>query len=172
MGTTTLQNLFSVLDPQKSFNWEISIPNIPGVNDSRQLTYKAISTTIPGSSVAQIKLEAHGMAVHFSGRRTWQGTWNVTIVEDRQNNTRDSIWNWFELVRSWDNNTGAYKSQYAVPAELVLLDDSNNVQRTIKLVNIWPTQLSEPAADQSDEIIRYDITFSYDYTQEFVAGAA
>ena len=172
MSATTLQNFMSVLDPQKTFKWEVVIPNMPGVTDSRQFTYKALSTTIPGSSINQIKVEAHGVALHFSGRRVWTGTWNVTLVEDRLNNTRDGIWSWLERVRSWKDNSGSYKSQYAVPAELNLLDDANLTMRTIKLVNIWPTQLSEPSADQSDDVIKYDVTFSYDFTDESGPGAA
>lgn len=166
MAKTSLQEMMSVLDPQKTFNWELVLPNIPGLADTRQLTFKCISTEIPDSNVEQVSWEGHGVKLHFSGRRTWTGTWTATFVEDRLNSTRSAFVNWLELIRSWDNNSGSYKSQYAVPGEITMYDDTNTAIRAIKVINIWPTGIGAPTLDQTADIVKYTITFSFDMTRE------
>lgn len=166
MSRSGLQEVQSVLDVLQTWNWDLVIPTIPGASDTRALTYKCISTSIPGSSIEQVGLEAHGVKLNFAGRRTWSGSWEATFVETRDGNTRALFIAWMELIRSWENNTGSYKSQYSVPVELSLYDDLPQVVRAIKLIGAFPTAVGDVSLDQTSGIVQYAITFSYDYTTE------
>lgn len=166
MSRSGLAETQSVLDVLQSWNWDLVIPRIPGVGDTRPLTYKCISTTIPGSQIEQVPLEIHGVKLNYAGRRVWGGTWEATFIESRDSNTRQQFLTWMDLMRSWVTNTGMYKSVYAVPIELALYDDLPTIVRSIKLVNAFPTQLGDVTLDQSAGIIQYQVTFSYDMTEE------
>lgn len=166
MSRSGLQEAISILDPLQTWNWDLIIPRIPGAADTRELTYKCTSTTIPGSSIEPVGMEAHGVKLNFAGRRVWSGTWNATFIESREGSTRDHFVKWMEMTRSWENNTGSYKSQYAVPIEITQYDDLPVAVRRIKLINAFPTAMGEPQLDQQSGIVTYEITFSYDYTQE------
>ena len=161
-----LQEVQSVQDPLMQWNWNILIPTIPGTGDTRDISYKAISTSIPSSSLEQVPLESHGIKLNFAGRRTWTGTWNVTMIETRTASTRDMLIKWMELARSWVNNSGSYKSRYGVMAELQLFDDIPTLVRSIVMVGMFPLEIGEATLDQSSGIVQYSVNFSYDYTDE------
>ena len=164
MSRTHLREMLSVTDPLQSWNWDIFIPNIPGSNDTTAITYRAVSSSIPETSLEQVSLEAHGVKLHYAGRRTWSGTWNLTLFETRQAGTRDALFKWQEFARSWENNSGNYKQDYSVTAELALYDDLPQVVRSIKMYGLFPTQIGETQLNQQAEIIQYQVTFSYDWT--------
>ena len=168
MARSGLQEVTGILDVLQTWNWDVVIPNIPGTagGDTRDLTYKCVSSAIPGSSVEQVKLEAHGVQLNFAGRRIWTQTWDATFVESRDSSTRGKMMGWLEMMRSWANNNGSYKSQYAKTVELTLYDDLPQAVREIKLINAFPTAIGEVTLDNSSGIIQYAVTFSYDYTEE------
>ena len=164
MARTHLRETLSTLDPLQSWAWDILIPVIPGIADSREITYKAVSTQIPDSSVEQVGLEAHGVKLNFAGRRVWSGRWEATLFESRNAGTRDGLFRWLEYMRSWENNSGTYKSEYSVTAALQLYDDRPLVVREIQLYGLFPLEIGAVQLEQSSEIIRYNVTFSFDYT--------
>lgn len=166
MARSGLQEALQILDPLQSWNWDVMFPRVPGIDDTRPLTNKAVSTNIPGHNIEQVGVEAKGVKLNFAGRRTWGGTWDCTFVESRDSNSRDSFVKWMELARSWKNNTGSYKSVYSVPIELTLYDDLPQVSRLIKLIGAWPMTVGETSLDQSSGVVQYAVTFSYDYTEE------
>jgi hypothetical protein len=147
------------------WNWNLTIPNIPGSSLSREVSYKALSTSIPGSKLEQVGLEAHGIKLNFAGRRQWDGTWNVTLVETRDSSTRDAFLAWQELARSWKANAGSYKSIYSTTVSLELYDDLPQVVREIKLFGVFPTSIDDVQLDQTGDIVRYSIQFSFDYSE-------
>jgi len=166
MARTSLQDLSSVQDPLQTWNFDVVIPTIPGSNDSRSFTYKCTSTQIPGSQLEQVPLEAHGVKLNFAGRRMYQGTWTVTLFETRNSSSRDLILKWIETARSWASNSGNYKSVYGVTGEVLLYDDLPQVVRTIRMYGLFPTSLDDSNLDQTGDIVRYTVTFSYDYTED------
>lgn len=164
MSRTSLQDMLAVTDPLQKWNWDISFNRIPGFSDSRQLPIKATATSIPGTTIEAVQWEGHGIRLHFAGRRMYDETWEVTLIETRDNTTRDAMLAWKEMARSWVRNSGAYKSQYAVTADVTLYDDAGKAVKVINLVNVFPTAIGNVALDQSSGIIEYQVTFSLDLT--------
>ncbi len=164
MARTGLNDVVSVQDPLQTWNWDLFLPNIPGSGLSRDITIKCVSSTIPGSSVEQVGVEAHGVKLNFAGRRTWSGTWSATFFESRNSSTRTAFIQWLEFMRSWANNSGTYKQQYSVTGELSLYDDLPQVVKGIKLVGMFVQQVDDVSLDQTSGVIQYQVTFSYDYT--------
>lgn len=162
-----LSEATSVLDPLQQWNFNILFPTIPGSTDTRDLSYKITASTIPGTQIEQTSVETHGIKLNFGGRRTWQGTWSCTIFETRINSSRSRLLNWMELARSWSTNSGAYKSQYAVTAELQLFDDIPNIARSIRVFGVWPMSVDDVTLDQSNSVISYQVQFSFDYSEEY-----
>lgn len=166
MARNSLQQMLVVADAQQTWQWQITIPTVPGLNDARSLSVRAVSSVIPSPTVEVAKWEGNGMALKYSGRVTYGDTWNATFIEARDSVTRAAFLNWISIQRNWQLNSGTYKSVYAVPVELALYDSMNQVTRSIKLVNAFPTTLGEPQLDQTSGILQYDVQFSYDFTSE------
>lgn len=166
MPRTTLQNMMSVLDPLKTFAWDLVLPRIPGTADTRPITFKCISTSIPGQGLEKVTWEGHGNRLHFTGRRIYDETWEATIIETRDAGTRESVIKWFEVSRSNKNTSGSYKSEYAVTGLLILYDDKNIPVRNIELVGVWVETMPSTQLDNSSGIIQYNVTFSIDMIDE------
>lgn len=166
MARTSIQQMAAVLDPLQTWNWDIAFPRIPGVSDTRQLSYRAISTSIPGTSIEKVTWEGHGVKLNFAGKRSYEETWEFTVIEARDSSSRDMILGWMDLTRNWVANSGSYKSDYAVPVELTLYDDLPKAVRGIKLVNAFPTQIGQVQLDTGSELIKYAITLAFDYFED------
>jgi hypothetical protein len=167
MARLGISDLESVKDPLQTWNWSLVLPNIPGSNFSRDLAIKCVSATIPGSSVEQVAVEAHGVKLNFAGRRQWSGTWTATFFETRDAKTREAFTGWLELMRSWTFNSGSYKSFYAVTAELALYDDLPQVVKSIRLRGLFPQSVDDVSLDQSSGVVTYSVIFSYDQAIDF-----
>lgn len=166
MARISITQMAAVQDPLQTWNWQVVFPRVPGVADTRQLTLRAVSTNAPGSQVEQATWEGHGMALSFGGRRTFGKTWDCTFIEARDASTRDGLKNWADTIRSWRNNTGAYKSEYAVTVELTLFDAADKEARTIRLYGCFPTNIQDVSLDQSSTVMQIACTLSFDYTEE------
>lgn len=53
MARVSIQQMAATKDPLQTWNWEVLFPRIPGVQDTRPLTVRAISTSVPGSQIEQ-----------------------------------------------------------------------------------------------------------------------
>lgn len=166
MARVPIKRMQAVRDPLQTWQWEVRFPRVPGKSDTSSLTVKAISTTVPNHKVETAAWEGHGMKLNFSGRRTWDGTWDCTFIVDGASETRADIVNWIELQRSWKKNSGSYKAEYAVPVELVQFDAADNVSRTIKLNGAFPTDTGSMSLDNQTGILQMPVQFSFDYTEE------
>ena len=166
MSRTHLKEVLSVQDPLQTWNWDIILASIPGLADPRGITYKCVSTQIPNSAVEQVPLEAHGVKLNFAGKRVWSQQWEATFFESRDSSTRDAFVNWHEMARSWQNNSGSYKSEYAVTGSLQLYDDRPLVVRTFELYGLFPLEVTPGTLDQASQIIQYSVNFSYDWVSE------
>lgn len=163
---TTIQQMMATPDPFMSWDWELVIPRIPGIADSRQFTIRATATSIPGKLMEQLTWEGHGVKLRYGGKVSFDDTWEVTLIEARDMLTRTMMTTWIDFARSWEDNTGAYKEEYAVPASLTLLDSKGQGVRDIQLINCFPTQLGQATLDQGSGIVNYQCTFSFDLLRE------
>lgn len=164
MARTHLQEVQALVDPLQQYNWDIFIPNMPGTADSRTFTYKAQTTSIPGSMLESVPVNLHGVELRFAGRRNYSHSLNVTLIETRDVGTRESLMTWQNMARDWINNSGNYKSVYGTTIEMVLYDDIPQEIRTIRLIGAWPETVDDTSLDNSQSgVVTTSVTFSYDY---------
>ena len=167
MGRTALQDLRSVGDPLQQYNWDVIIPNIPGSGDGRLLTFKAMSTSIPGFMLEEVPVRIRGYELRFAGTPNWSHSWQVTFLETRDISTRNLLLNWKRLARDWETNSGSYKAVYATTMQLVLYDDIPQVAQTIYMNGAFPQTVDDSAIDGATSgAVTTGCTFSYDYTSE------
>lgn len=163
MAKTSLNDIRSLSDPLMSYNWDFVIPNMPGGGDSRSLTFKAQSTSIPGVQLEPVIVGLHGIEVTYAGRQMFSHTLDVTFLETRDIGTRTAIRNWMELARNQEANSGDYKANYSTEVQMILYDDTGAEVRKIRMFGVYPSSLQDVAVDGSQgAIVQVAITFSYD----------
>lgn len=167
MGRTSLQDTRAIGDPQQQYNWDIFVPNVPGSGDGRALTFKAMSTSIPGFMLEETAVRLHGYELRFAGTPNWSHQWQVTFLETRDHSTRNILLNWKRLARDWETNSGTYKAIYSTTMQMVLYDDIPLATRTIYMNGAWVQTVDDAAVDGATSgAVTIGCTFSYDNTSE------
>jgi hypothetical protein len=168
MGRTSLQDVQAIPDPALTWNYDLMLPSIPGSSDTRQLTWRCMSTTLPGSEMDRVDIRLHGVNIVRRGARNWGHTMNTTFLEAVDWNTRNAFFNWMESAQSWKNNTGSPSSVYLVNGQIVLYTDAPTVAKTVVVYGMWPQQIQDVTMDgaQGGSHVSLEITWSYDYTDD------
>jgi len=163
---TSLQNVIGLNDVLQTWNWDIIFPNLPRVVDSRSFTTRALAAEIPDSQLEDVAVETKLLTLHWAGRRKYSGQVNITFLETRDASTRDMLIGWQEYARSYRKNKGTYKSEYAVNADLILYDDKPKAVRSVRIYNMWPSNVPNVSLDANAAAIQYAVGFTYDWYEE------
>lgn len=167
MARSSLYDAQAVADPAQSWNFDLFLPSIPGSSDTRALTWKCMSTGLPGFSFDKVPVPLHGTELIYAGRKIFSHTFQSVFMEASDWSTRSQFYAWSESTRSWINNSGTFASSYKVNAQIVVYNDLPQVSRTINVMGMWPETVADVALDGAQSnLISLDITWSYDYVQD------
>ena len=166
MPKTSLQDARSLPDPLYTYQWDVFIAMLPGTPNSRSLTYKATSTSIPGSMLESVPVNLAGVELRYAGRQNFSHSFTLTLHETRDTGSIEMLRRWQRIARDNNLNTGTYKDIYATAVELVLYDDTNQATRTITLMGCWPETIDDSALDRASAAVSINCTLSYDFFTE------
>lgn len=159
----TLGDLRGLPDPQLQYRFTLIVPTVPGGGDGRRLQFQCQGASIPGQSNEKQTVTTHGIDLHFMGRQKFSGTMSLTFYETRDHAIADTLRSWLNYGRDCRKGSGSYKADYAVTAELLLLDDALNVTKTFKLIGAFPEELSDSQLEGgSSAPVTWSVTMSYD----------
>lgn len=159
---TSLADVLSLQDPAVSYNFDLFLPNIPGSSDTRDLTFKCMTSDLPGVAVDPVDVALHGVNVPYAGRKIFTHTMNATFLETADWMTREKFRRWNEFMRSWTNNSGSLSAAYKVDAQMVLYNDVPEVVRTTNLIGLYLETIAEVQLDGgASNLISLQATFKY-----------
>lgn len=159
---TSIQDIISLAPPAQAWNFDLFLPVIPGSSSTRDLTYRCMTTDIPGTQLEPLEVALHGVQVPYPGRRMFTQSMNVTFLEGVDWETTRKFHRWIELARSWRQNNGLPGPGAWVTGQLVFYDDTPSVVRTQQINAMWPSNLQETQADGSaTAAINISIEFKY-----------
>lgn len=163
MTRTSLADVQSVADPAQTWNFDLFLPSIPGSSNTRNLTFKCMTTGLPGFSLDKVPVPLHGVEIQYAGRKVYSHQFNSQFMEASDWSTRDQFYNWSESARSWINNSGTMAAQYKVNGQIAVYNDLPQVSRTIKVLGMWPEVVGDVELDGSQSgLVTLQITWSFD----------
>jgi hypothetical protein len=168
MARTALSDVQAIPDPALVWNFDLLLPAIPGSSNTSQLTYRCMSTGLPGSQLMKVDVQLHGVHLVRRGARDWSHAFSSTFLEAVDWNTRNAFFNWMEAAQSWVNNTGSPSSTYLANGQIVLYTDAPAVAKTVQVIGMWPEQINDVTMDgaQGGAHVSLEIQWAYDYTIE------
>lgn len=148
MARTSITDVLSLGDVAQTWNFDIFFPYIPGSSSSRDLTFRCMTTDLPGTSLDVVEAPLHGIVIPYAGRRMFTQTMNVTFMETSDWATREKFRRWIAVARDWRTNSGSFFSSYTVGAvQLVTYDDIPTPVSVTQLNNVWPSKMNEVSLD-------------------------
>jgi hypothetical protein len=167
MGRSSLYDAQAVADPAQTWNFDLFLPAIPGSSDTRALTWKCMTTALPGFGLDKVEVPLHGVKLQYAGQATYTHQFNSTFLEAADWSTRSQFYVWRESARSWINNSGSFKSSYGVNGQIVVYNDLPQVVRTINVFGMWPETIADVELDGGNSAaVTLAITWSFDYVQD------
>jgi hypothetical protein len=159
---TSLDDVLSLQDPAMSYNFDLFLPTIPGSSDTRDLTFKCMTTDLPGVGLENVDVALHGVSVPFAGRKIYTHSINSTFLETADWATREKFRRWNESARSWTGNSGSLAAAYKVNAQIVVYNDVPEVVRTCNVIGLWPETIQEVQMDGGQSgLITLQIAWKY-----------
>ena len=135
------------------------------------------ATSMPSATVGIMRVPFRGRVVKIPGDRTYE-EWTCTFYDSMKDphELHDKFWAWNNVFNVHETNVPGpgYDATPGVDLNGEMEDwhvsqlgmDGGYI-RTIKLVNCWPTLVSEIALtyDAADTIAEFTVTFAYDYLE-------
>ena len=160
--------LDTIINKTTPSNFYLTLPLIPGqidISDNNELILNIHQTVIPGiSSEIQIS-NWQGAKVPFAAGSTTFTEWQFTFILDENFLNWKILHNWILIINNNKDKFLEYYNDYVVDSTLNVLDNFEKSIFSIKIINMWPTDLSpvELSYREGENILECNATFAYMY---------
>lgn len=166
MGSMGVDVLTSNLtNPQRTYLWEVIIPNMIGGGDGNILQARAQSTASPGRSIdGPINVPYKQTAgINYPGRLRYTHTWQVTFVEGEDAQVFAAIHAWNQSVVHDVSGVSVGDDQLKANLFFKEISTKGGDGLRLKLVGCFPQSVEDVAMGyETNDVKKLVVTFSYD----------
>jgi len=148
-------------------------PNLYKVQIARlglEFEFLCKAAQLPGATLGIIPVPYMGRQVQVAGDRTFE-PWTLTVMNDVDMVARRALETWSAEINGFESNTGqAAVQDYYSDGLVHQIDRTGEIIRTIKCVDIWPSEIApvELAFDSNDIIEEFTVTFQMNYWESIL----
>lgn len=150
-------NLFRVI---------MTFPNFATVGgEPEEMSFMCKAAQIPASTKGVIEVPFLGRILKVAGDRTYE-EWVVTVLNDNDFLIRNAMERWSDAINSAEGNIGIVNpNDYMTDATVEQLDRSQNVVKTYRFVDIFPSNIEaiDLSFENTDTIEEFGVSFQYQY---------
>ena len=150
---STIQDVRSVNNPQRSFEFEVELLANTVAGFLPILTQRVQSTSIPDKSVETIEINFKGQKTIHAGRDASTHSVTVTFWDSEERDVYRFFKNWMENgINNSSVGGGASRDEYATQMLIrTFAHDSQDVTGTHRLTTVWPTNIAETSLSKKNE---------------------
>lgn len=154
-----------------------TFPAVVGTVDD-QFTFLIRAANLPSSDLSLISVPYRGRDFKIPGNRTYL-PWQIVVLDDKGSGTTSikSLWRrfheWSNLINSHisnitsdtDDNSKNFVADYMKNFTVTQLDINGNCEKTINLIQCWPSEIGQIDLDMSDNenFTTFTVTLEYQY---------
>lgn len=168
-------------DVQKTFLWELKIPNIGGIiksiKDPEELTIRCRSVQIPSRGNETIESNFMGMKQKYASKPTFSQSLPVMFEEYEDQKISKALYEWNNKIFDTNpNSVAAGGSQaimkrniagtgYATDLYLYMYTyNKTKLEKAYRFYNAFPTEVADVSLDYAGgDSVKFNVTFSFDY---------
>lgn len=163
MGTDVITS--NLTNPQRTYLWDVTIPNPIGGGDSNVLQARAQATSLPGRSVGTDILVPYKQTagIKFPGKLTYSHAWQITFIEGEDTKVFAAIHAWNQQVIN--DRSGVSAGDENIKSNLFFTELSTKGAEglKIKLIGCYPEAVADVEMSYAtQEPKRLVVTFSFD----------
>lgn len=133
---------------------------------SSKITFMAKAASLPASSVPSVAVPYFGRHIQVAGDRTF-APMNITVIMDEDYLVRDAFELWSNSIKGHESNlnTAGTPHNYKIDCEVLQYGKDGTVNKTYRLVGVFPTDISEVQLnwDNNNSIGEFTATLTMDY---------
>jgi len=137
-----------------------------------QLSFMAKATQMPGSTIGTVQQSYFGRKIKLAGDRNI-ADWQITVINDETFDMYGAFERWINAMAHTSTRLNAQRvlgatsspASYVGQALVQHYGKEGNVIRTMKLTNVWPSDVSpiDLSWDANDTIEEFGVTFNMDW---------
>lgn len=159
MGAAHLAPQGGGYEPQRKYDFELWLYDVPGM-DVLQLSCESFDP--PAATNAPISLGFLNEVVKVAGQADW-GTGSIVIRDMVDQPVFASLQAWKDMVHDPKTGNTGMASNYKKQGEMKLLAPDGSVERTFKLIGIWPQEVkSEGVSNATSDVLKINVTLACD----------
>lgn len=151
----------------RATKYEVRFSTPQGVEQLLELKDMALlakSTDFPGMQIGQIDVLVQGRKIPIPGDTSYDNQWTVNFYMDNAHKIRKQFIAWMKAIDNFQANThSGDPSKLFAEMSVVQLDSLEKAVAVYTFKDVWPQNIGVAAiaADSTDQIQEFDVTFSF-----------
>lgn len=150
---------------QTKYEVRFSVPqDVEQLMELKDMALLAKSTDFPGMQVGQIEIFSQGRKLPIPGDTTYDNQWTVNFYMDNAHKIRKQFIAWMKAIDNFQANThSGDPAKLFAEMSVVQLDSLEKAVAVYTFKDVWPQNIgvAAVAADSTDQIQEFDVTFSF-----------
>lgn len=176
MNLTLEGRLKQLPDVQRSWMWELYIPNVNTIPNAglteEDITIRTRTASLPERGNETIESNFMGFKQFFPGKATFGNSMSTTIEETEDQKVSKFLYAWRQYILDVNPNSitagasGALTKRQATRNMYILQYKYSGtvMEKKIQLFNAWPQAVAAVTLDMNGtEQIKFDVTWQFDY---------
>lgn len=152
----------------RGMNFKLVFPIVSetqDLDDSKLYNINIVDTVLPSISITPVELPWQGGQVFQEGGGIDYGEWRTKFQIDQEFKNYILLYDWLTSTYDGINIFGSLTKDYQITANLLTLDNWNNVVVTWEFEKLWPSSLGDVqfSYQNGNEILECEVVFTYDF---------
>ena len=149
--------------------FRVTISPPPGIAiglDVRRTSFLVQSAQLPAMTLGEVEVAFRGRKIYVAGDRSFEGTWNATVINDTDFMIRNAMERWNNGINDLANNTGiTTPADYQSDLVVEQLDRDDTVLKSYVFRSAYPLSVGsiDLNVTTDNELETFEIQFRYQH---------
>tara|TARA_B100000519_G_scaffold174168_1_gene161924 strand:+ start:225 stop:758 length:534 start_codon:yes stop_codon:yes gene_type:complete len=149
--------------------FRVTISPPPGIAiglDVRRTSFLVQSAQLPAMTLGEVEVAFRGRKIYVAGDRSFEGTWNATVINDTDFMIRNAMERWNNGINDLADNTGiTTPADYQSDLVVEQLDRDDTVLKSYVFRSAYPLSVGsiDLNVTTDNELETFEIQFRYQH---------
>ena len=149
--------------------FRVTISPPPGIAiglDVRRTSFLVQSAQLPAMTLGEVEVAFRGRKIYVAGDRSFEGTWNATVINDTDFMIRNAMERWNNGINDLADNTGiTTPADYQSDLTVEQLDRDDTVLKSYVFRSAYPLSVGsiDLNVTTDNELETFEIQFRYQH---------
>ena len=149
--------------------FRVTISPPPGIAiglDVRRTSFLVQSAQLPAMTLGEVEVAFRGRKIYVAGDRSFEGTWNATVINDTDFMIRNAMERWNNGINDLADNTGiTTPADYQSDLVVEQLDRDDTILKSYVFRSAYPLSVGsiELNVATDNELETFEIQFRYQH---------